>query len=86
MRNSQPGPCRRSWFGWFAPAATPRAIVEKVSSDVSRIITSPEFLNKYLISAGFELLNLPPDGFADHLKADRAKNQVRLKDIAVRLD
>ena len=81
-----PGYDARTWFGWFAPAATPRAIVDKISSDVSRIISSPEFLNKYLISVGLELLNLPPDGFADYLKADRAKNQVRLKDIAVRLD
>ena len=81
-----PGYDARSWFGWFMPAATPRPIVDKVAADVGRIITSPEFLNKYLIGVGLEVLNLPPDGFAEYLKADRAKHQARLKDIAVRLD
>ena len=30
------------WFGLFAPAATPRGIVAKISADVRRVLTTPE--------------------------------------------
>ncbi|MFM9969383.1 MAG: tripartite tricarboxylate transporter substrate binding protein [Burkholderiales bacterium] len=84
--SGQPGWDARSWFGWFVPAGTPRNIVDRVSANVSGIISNPEFLNKFIVSVGLELLNLPPEKFTEYMKADRAKYQEKLKDIAVRLD
>jgi tripartite-type tricarboxylate transporter receptor subunit TctC len=31
----------KSWFGWFAPATTPAAVVEKLSSAVARAVADP---------------------------------------------
>lgn len=31
----------KSWFGWFAPASTPHAVVEKLSSAVTRAVADP---------------------------------------------
>lgn len=84
--SGQSGYNARSWFGWFLPAGAPRTIAERISADVSSILTGPEFLNKYIVGVGMELLNLPTERFAEFLKADRAKYQEKLKDIPVRLD
>jgi tripartite-type tricarboxylate transporter receptor subunit TctC len=37
-----PGYSSLGWFGMFAPAATPRLIVEKVSADVGKVLVLPE--------------------------------------------
>ena len=76
----------RSWFGWFLPAGVPRAIAEKIAADAGKVIATPELANKYLVNAGLELLNLQTDAFADFLKADRSKNEGRLKNIPLKMD
>jgi tripartite-type tricarboxylate transporter receptor subunit TctC len=84
--SGQPGHDARSWFGWFLPAGTPRAIGERIAANVGGIITAPEFLNKFIVGVGLELLNLPPEKFAEYLKADRVKYQEKLKGITLQLD
>jgi tripartite-type tricarboxylate transporter receptor subunit TctC len=81
-----PGYDSRAWLGWFVPAATPRPIADKIAADVAKIISAPEFLGKYISSAGLEPLNLPPEPFAEFVRAERAKNQARLKHLTLRLD
>ena len=75
-----------AWFGLVAPAGTPRAVIDKVAQDVSRIIVQPDFQAKYLTGVGLELLNQGPDAFAEFLKKDRATYQAYLKDLGVKLD
>ena len=33
----------RPWFGVFAPASTPRALVERIGRDIARVLAEPEF-------------------------------------------
>jgi len=35
-----------SWFGVYAPAATPRAIVDKLTADIARVVATPAFQQK----------------------------------------
>jgi len=44
------------WLGVFAPAATPKEIVKKLSDELARIVASPEGI------AGIETLSLIPVG------------------------
>jgi tripartite-type tricarboxylate transporter receptor subunit TctC len=81
-----PGYDSRAWLGWFLPAATPRPIADRIAADVGTIISAPEFLNKYITSVGLEPLNLPPEPFAEFVRAERTKNEARLKHIKLRLD
>lgn len=81
-----PGYESRSWFGWFLPAAAPRAIADKIAADAGRVLALPELRNKYLVNAGLETLDIRTDAFAEFLKADRAKNEAKLKNISLRLD
>jgi tripartite-type tricarboxylate transporter receptor subunit TctC len=75
-----------AWFGLVAPAGTPRAIVDKVAADVSKVITRPEFQKKYISGVGLELLNQGPDQYSEFLKKDRLAYAVQIKNINVKLD
>jgi tripartite-type tricarboxylate transporter receptor subunit TctC len=75
-----------AWFGWLAHSAVPPAIVGKVAADVGAIVSAPEFREKYVSGVGFELLNLPPDRFAELMRATRAVYETRLRNLNLKLD
>jgi tripartite-type tricarboxylate transporter receptor subunit TctC len=61
-----------SWFGLFAPAGTPRAIVDKIQSDVAKVLAMPEIRQRFL-SQGAEPGGNTPDEFAAFIKAEADK-------------
>ena len=75
-----------AWFGLVAPAGTPRAVVERIAADVSKIIVRPEFQKKFISGVGLELLNQGPDQFAAFLQKDRQAYAAHIKNINVKLD
>jgi tripartite-type tricarboxylate transporter receptor subunit TctC len=60
------------WFGLLAPAATPRAVVEKVSADANAVLALPEVREK-LLGLGSEPSGSRPDEFAAFIRDDQAK-------------
>jgi tripartite-type tricarboxylate transporter receptor subunit TctC len=74
------------YFGLVAPAGTPAEIVQKISSDVSRIVRSSEFNDKYLVNFGFEPVGETPAQFTAFLKKDRESAAKRVRAANVRLD
>lgn len=75
-----------AWFGLIAPAATPKAVVEKIAADVSKIIMRPDFQEKFIGGVGLELLNQNPQKFAEFLAKDRAAYAQSIKNVNVKLD
>lgn len=61
-----------SWFGVFAPAATPKAIVDKLNAEINRITASPEMKQK-LADQGADAANLTPAAYQAFVKAEMAK-------------
>lgn len=58
------------WFGLFAPAGTSAPTVERIHHDATAILKKPEFVEKYITPAGFELVANSPADFADAIRAD----------------
>jgi tripartite-type tricarboxylate transporter receptor subunit TctC len=58
-----------SWFGLFAPAGTPRAIVDKIQSDVAKALSAPE-VRERLVSQGAEPGGNTPDQFAAFIRTE----------------
>jgi tripartite-type tricarboxylate transporter receptor subunit TctC len=56
----------------FAPAATPRLIVEKVSADVGKVLALPEARQR-LVEVGAEPAPNTPNVFAAFVKQDIVK-------------
>jgi len=69
---SVPGYEATGWQGLYAPAGTPREIVDKIASEVKRILTEPEVV-KTLANVGGEPAPMTPDEFAAYAKSERAK-------------
>jgi tripartite-type tricarboxylate transporter receptor subunit TctC len=60
------------WFGLFAPAGTPRPIVQRVSRDVGEVLRLPE-ARALLLSQGADPAPSTPEAFAAFLKSEIAK-------------
>lgn len=60
------------WFGLFAPAATPREIVAKVSADVRQVLAAPDAKQR-LAEQGAEPAPNTPEAFTAFVNADIAK-------------
>jgi tripartite-type tricarboxylate transporter receptor subunit TctC len=67
-----PGFDAQSWHGLFAPAGTPKAIVDQIAADVKRIIEQPAVSAK-LKEIGAEPAPMSPEEFAAFATAERAR-------------
>jgi len=68
----------RFWFGVLAPAGTPREIVDKLSSEMAKVLAMPD-VKTYLAAQGLEPFVSTPDQFAILLNADSAKYEKLIK-------
>jgi tripartite-type tricarboxylate transporter receptor subunit TctC len=57
------------WYGIFAPARTPRPIVDKLAADINRALLEPDSLERWK-SLGFDPIGSTPEIFAARQKAD----------------
>lgn len=73
------------WYGLLAPAATPRAIVDKLASEVAKILAMPDIREK-LLSQGMDPFVSTPDQFAALIKADLAKYIRIIKTANIKLE
>jgi tripartite-type tricarboxylate transporter receptor subunit TctC len=67
-----PGYSSVGWFGLFAPAGTPRPIVDKVSADTNKVLLLPDSKQR-LANEGAEPEPMTPDAFTTFVNADIAK-------------
>ena len=62
----------QTWYGLFAPAGTPKAIIEKLNAEVRRVFASKEFVERFITSRGLVAAINSPEEFAAEIAADRA--------------
>ena len=60
------------WFGLLVPAATPPAVVEKLSADANKVMQDPDVKEK-MLGLGAEPSGNTPAQFAAFIRADHAK-------------
>lgn len=61
-----------NWFGFMAPAATPREIVTRFNAEVQKSLSSPELKEKLLGQGGYTQGGTP-DQMGELIRADLAK-------------
>jgi tripartite-type tricarboxylate transporter receptor subunit TctC len=67
-----PGYMAEVWFGVFAPANTPRPIVDRLHKEISAALAEPEIRGKF-DAAGLDVVGSGPDAFARYLQDEVAK-------------
>jgi tripartite-type tricarboxylate transporter receptor subunit TctC len=60
------------WFGWLAPAATPKEIIGRLNSEIVRILRLPE-MHERLLALGADPVGSTPQAFASFIKSEHDK-------------
>jgi tripartite-type tricarboxylate transporter receptor subunit TctC len=61
-----------AWHGFFVPAATPKPIVEKLSTEIRAFMQQPETVQK-MSELGAVAVALEPDAFAAYIASETAR-------------
>ena len=73
------------WYGYLAPRGTPRAIIDKLHTDIAKAMASPE-IRERITSDGGDAAVKGPDEFATLIRAELVKWAKVVKDAGVRID
>ena len=73
------------WYGLFAPAKTPKEIVEKLNTEVVRTLKDPETVRE-LASRGAEPSPTTPEAFAKYLREDHERWKKVVKTAGIKLN
>jgi tripartite-type tricarboxylate transporter receptor subunit TctC len=73
------------WQGLFAPAGTPRPIVDRLAAEVKHVLDEPDVAGA-LTQAGGEPAPMSPDAFATFIAAERPKWQEVVKASGVHIE
>jgi tripartite-type tricarboxylate transporter receptor subunit TctC len=80
-----PGFVGGTWYGLFAPAGTPAATAEKISSDIRRAVASPEMAS-YMLNNGFVAASSTPAEFAEFIRKDSSRVAEVIRQANVRVE
>ncbi|HEV8259688.1 MAG TPA: tripartite tricarboxylate transporter substrate binding protein [Burkholderiales bacterium] len=75
-----------AWLGLFAPAGTPREVINRVNAEVQKIFADPAFREKNLEPQAFDPIVTSPDRFSEYIKTDALKWGKVVRDAKVKLD
>src|ERR1700722_10084813 len=79
-----PGYRAVSWFGLFAPAGTPRPIVDKINGEVRRFFAEPEVRKNFLDPQLFEPIAGTPEQLLEFLDAEAQKFSTLIREAGIK--
>jgi tripartite-type tricarboxylate transporter receptor subunit TctC len=79
-----PGYRSVSWFALFAPAGTPRPVVDKINGEVRRFFADPVVARNFLDPQLFEPIAGTPEQLSDYLKSESQKWSKVIRDAGIR--
>ena len=80
-----PGYEAMSWFGLFAPAATPKPVLDRLNAALVKVLNQPD-VKKKIAEQGGDVVAETPEQFAAFIKAETAKWGKVVKDSGATVD
>lgn len=74
-----------SWFGLYAPAGTPAAIVNKINADVNKVLLMPDVKEKFAEMGAFSDV-MTPAQFSKYLNVEIAKFAKAIQDSGAKVE
>jgi len=74
-----------TWIAFFAPAGTPKAIVDKLNSSIAAILRFPDTKER-LATLGFDTVNNTPQQFTAYIREEVTKWAKVIKESGARVD
>jgi tripartite-type tricarboxylate transporter receptor subunit TctC len=80
-----PGYESSAWYGFVAPAGTPKEIVDKLSKEIAHILTLPD-VKEMLATPGLVPVGSTPEQFADFIRKETDKDAKVIKSANITAD
>jgi tripartite-type tricarboxylate transporter receptor subunit TctC len=80
-----PGYQSGSWYGFVAPAGTPRAIIDRLSRETAAAVKSPDISSKLTADANL-VIGSSPEEFSAHIKSELARIGKVIRDAHITLE
>ena len=74
-----------NWYGFLAPAGTPRPVIDRLHRDIVRTLNDPAVKQK-LASLGAEVIGNTPQEFADNIRTELERWRTVVKDSGIRAE
>ncbi len=74
-----------AWNGVLVPAATPKAIVAKLNSEINEVLKQPDVVAK-MQAVGFDLIGGTPEAFETLIKSESDKWAPVMKRVGLKID
>jgi len=75
-----------SWWGVYAPAGTPKPIVERMLAEIGKAVRSPDVTQKFVDQFDMEITLPPPDQFAAFVAKEQELWGKVIKDNSLKLE
>jgi tripartite-type tricarboxylate transporter receptor subunit TctC len=62
-----------AWYGFLAPAGTPRPVIDRLNATVKKILAEPEFVEKHMTSQGMAPMSESPEQMAALIRSETAR-------------
>jgi len=80
LADAVPGYDSRGWFGYVAPAGTPRETIELLNGEINRAMRLPDVSDK-MVAVGLIIVTESPEYFGEIIRSDYAKYGKLARDI-----
>jgi tripartite-type tricarboxylate transporter receptor subunit TctC len=74
-----------AWYGIFAPAGTPREIVDRINAEVNKILSAPD-VRERMKGLGADPVGKSPEFFGEFVRAEIAKWAKVVKEAGIKLE
>src|SRR3954468_5198017 len=75
-----------SWWGVYAPAGTPRPIVDRMHAEITKAVRAPDVTQKFVEQFNMEILTSSPEDFAAYQKSEQERWFKVIKDNDIKGD
>ena len=75
-----------AWWGVYAPAGTPRPIVDRMHAEITKAVRSPDVTQKFVEQFNMEILTSSPEDFAAYQKSEQERWFKVIKDNDIKGD
>lgn len=75
-----------SWWGVYAPAGTPRPLIDRMNAEIKKAVQAPDVTQKFLEQFNMEILTSSPEEFAAYQKSEQDRWFKVIKDNDIKGD
>ena len=80
-----PGYGVNNWYGFFVPAKTPRTIIDRLSTEINKILKMPDIITLHN-NGGIVPMGTTPEEFAKFISAETDKWAKVIKEAGIKVD